>query len=80
MVEYVIKSTGKEEGGIEEWSIVELQGEIEIRNESRDEASFDGKYFGDLHFDQRGNPVLILGNLVYYKFLHLICYNIFKSK
>ena len=59
MVEYVIKS-GSDIGGIEEWSIVELQGELEIRKSGSD--NFDGKYFGDLHFDKSGHPVLILGS------------------
>ena len=59
MVEYVIKS-GSNSGGIEEWSIVELQGELEIRKSGSD--NFDGKYFGDLHFDKSGHPVLILGS------------------
>ena len=54
MVQYVIKS----KGDIDEWSIVELQGELEIRSGGQ---NFDGKYFGDLHY-KNGKPVLILGN------------------
>lgn len=61
MVQYVIKS----KGNIEEWSIVELQGELEIRNGGQ---NFDGKYFGDLHYKNR-KPVLILG-------INRICKNI----
>ena len=53
MVQYVIKS----KGNIDEWSIVELQGELEIRDGGQ---NFDGKYFGDLHY-KNGKPVLILG-------------------
>ena len=53
MVQYVIKS----KGSIDEWSIVELQGELEIRKGGQ---NFDEKYFGDLHY-KNGKPVLILG-------------------
>ena len=58
MVEYIVKSAGTK-GGLEIWTIVELQGEIEVR--SRNQTNFDGKYFGDLHYDGNGKPVLILG-------------------
>ena len=55
MVQYVIKSSG----AIEEWMIVELQGELENRDPRAE--TFNGKYFGDLHFDAAKKPVLILG-------------------
>ena len=44
--------------GIEEWCLVELQGELE----TRDEAPCDGMHIGDLHFDTKGTPNLIIGH------------------
>ena len=44
--------------GIEEWCLVELQGELE----TRDEAPCDGMHIGDLHFDCKGIPNLIIGH------------------
>merc|ERR1719192_2464890 len=55
MVLYEIKS---KRNGIDEWSVIELQGELEIRNGGQ---NFDTKYFGDLHY-KNGKPVLILGH------------------
>ena len=44
--------------GIEEWCLVELQGELE----TRDEAPCDGMHIGDLYFDTKGTPNLIIGH------------------
>ena len=41
-----------------EWGIVELQGQLE----TRDEVSFDNMHIGNLHFDSRGTPNLIVGH------------------
>ena len=41
-----------------EWTLVELQGQLE----TRDQVSFDNMHIGDLHFDPRGTPHLILGH------------------
>lgn len=57
MVQYVVKSKDK----IPKWTIVELQGELEVRN-GADNNSFNGRYFGDLHFDASNTPILILGH------------------
>ena len=65
MVQYVIKSKGT----IDEWSIVELQGELEIRKGGQ---NFDEKYFGDLHY-KNGKPVLILGTY-YIHIIHIYRY------
>lgn len=54
MVQIVVRA--KE--GIEEWCLVELQGELE----TRDEAPCDGMHIGDLHFDSKGIPNLIIGH------------------
>lgn len=37
---------------------MELQGELE----TRDEAACDGMHIGDLHFDSKGTPNLIIGH------------------
>ena len=43
---------------LDEWVIVELQGELK----SRFGAGFPGKDIGDLHFNKKGNPILIIGH------------------
>ncbi|EDO32532.1 predicted protein [Nematostella vectensis] len=43
---------------VEQWTIVELQGALE----TRDEVSLEGKNIGDLHFDSMGVPQLIIGH------------------
>jgi len=57
MVQYIVKSKDK----IPKWTIVELQGKLEVRNGTQ-EGTFDGRYFGDLHFDSSNTPILILGH------------------
>ena len=57
MVQYVVKSKDK----IPKWTIIELQGELEVRN-GAENNSFNGRYFGDLHFDASNTPILILGH------------------
>ena len=71
MVQYVIKS----KGNIDEWSIVELQGELEIRNGGQ---NFDEKYLGDLHY-KNGKPVLILGIITKYNGSRQINLDIFGA-
>ena len=41
-----------------EWGMIELQGQLE----TRDQVPFDGMHIGDLHFDSRGTPSLIVGH------------------
>lgn len=41
-----------------EWGLVELQGQLE----TRDQVPFDDMHIGDLHFDSRGVPSLIIGH------------------
>ena len=48
----------KGDGPLEEWVIIELQGELQTRNSK----GFDGKEIGDLHFNKRGDPILIIGH------------------
>ena len=57
MVQYIVKSKDK----VPKWTIVELQGKLEVRNGTQD-GRFDGRYFGDLHFDASNTPILILGH------------------
>lgn len=57
MVQYIVKSKDK----VPKWTIVELQGKLEVRNGTQD-GTFDGRYFGDLHFDASNTPILILGH------------------
>ncbi|KAI4471580.1 rad25/xp-b dna repair helicase [Holotrichia oblita] len=45
-----------------EWSLIELQGELK----SHSEGQFDGKFVGDLHFTKAGVPVLIVGHHLMY--------------
>ena len=43
---------------LQEWGLVELQGQLE----TRDEIAFDNMHIGDLHFDSKGTPNLIVGH------------------
>ena len=45
---------------VEEWSIIELQGDLEIESGE----SLSKKFMGDLHYNSDGTPVLILGHHV----------------
>ena len=56
MVQYVVQS----KGAIPKWTVVELQGKLEMRKTGSE--AFDGRYFGDLHFDASNTPILILGH------------------
>lgn len=44
------------------WSIVELQGDLV----SESDVSFEGKFIGDLHFEKSGTPILIIGHHLLY--------------
>ena len=45
-------------GDVAEWGMVELQGELE----TRDQIPLDGMHIGDLHFTSTGTPTLIVGH------------------
>lgn len=42
----------------DEWGLVELQEKLE----TREDLGFDGLHIGDLHFDEKGTPQLIIGH------------------
>jgi len=46
------------EEGVKEWVIVELQGDLG----SREEASLDEQFVGDLYYNREGSPILIIGH------------------
>ncbi|XP_065064902.1 chromosome transmission fidelity protein 8 homolog [Rhopilema esculentum] len=54
MVQILVQMLGE----YKEWGMVELQGALE----SQDDIGFNGLYIGDLHFDDKGIPNLIIGH------------------
>ncbi|XP_067118662.1 chromosome transmission fidelity protein 8 homolog [Centruroides vittatus] len=56
MVQIVIKS--KETGDVAEWSILELQGDLECTSEQ----DLRNQFVGDLHYTKNGVPILIIGH------------------
>ncbi|XP_076685457.1 chromosome transmission fidelity protein 8 homolog [Andrena cerasifolii] len=46
----------KRDGELEEWAIIELQGDLKF-----DSADTTNKYVADLHFFKSGTPILIIG-------------------
>lgn len=46
------------ETGVPEWVIVEVQGDLETRNDN----SMEGEFIGDLMYTKFGQPILIIGH------------------
>ncbi|XP_076247259.1 chromosome transmission fidelity protein 8 homolog [Calliopsis andreniformis] len=46
----------KRENGLEEWAIIELQGDLKFES-----TDIMNKYIGDLHFTKSGTPIFIIG-------------------
>ncbi|BFZ12831.1 hypothetical protein BsWGS_15870 [Bradybaena similaris] len=57
MVQIVIKIPG-DGASCSEWSIIELQGDLETRHP----VPLSAKFIGDLHFTDKDTPVLIIGH------------------
>lgn len=43
---------------IAEWAIIELQGDLQTREDS----PWSGQFVGDLHYTKSGQPILIIGH------------------
>lgn len=54
----ILIKTPNRETGVEEWGIIELQGDLE----TRDGESLAGQFIGDLHYDKFGVPMMIIGH------------------
>ncbi|XP_066937416.1 chromosome transmission fidelity protein 8 homolog [Macrobrachium rosenbergii] len=58
-----IKLSAEEDGDLNEWVLLELQGDLE----SRTQEDMKNKFIGDLHFTKQGGiPVLIIGHHILY--------------
>ncbi|XP_002733090.1 chromosome transmission fidelity protein 8 homolog [Saccoglossus kowalevskii] len=60
MVQLVIRSPAG--GNSTEWMLIELQGELVSRLQSH----LAGNFIGDLHFNHKGTPILIIGHHILY--------------
>lgn len=63
MVQLFMQIESNEAGGCPEWSMVELQGDLETKSKA---ISLSGKFIGDMHFTPKGVPVLVIGHHILY--------------
>ncbi|XP_033626558.1 chromosome transmission fidelity protein 8 homolog [Asterias rubens] len=61
MVQLVVK-VAESEGSIPEWMLLEMQGHLE----SPGEEQLAGNFIGDLHFNKKGIPIIIIGHHILY--------------
>ncbi|XP_065360245.1 chromosome transmission fidelity protein 8 homolog [Calliphora vicina] len=45
-------------GGLKEWAILELQGDLEVRSNE----DMNDQFVGDLYYNKYGQPILIIGH------------------
>ncbi|KAH8862420.1 Chromosome transmission fidelity protein 8 like [Schistosoma japonicum] len=50
----------KPNGKVDEWLMIELQGDIL----SKTNSPLEGKLLGDLHFSKKGDPIFLIGHHV----------------
>ncbi|RNA44418.1 chromosome transmission fidelity 8 -like protein [Brachionus plicatilis] len=60
MVQIFIKTS--QDTGVTEWSLIEIQGDLECENGK----DINGKFMADLYFNTDGTPILILGHHIMY--------------
>lgn len=59
-MQIVVKANLPERGS--EWVMLEMQGKLE----SPEEEQLSGQFIGDLHFNKKGIPILIIGHHILY--------------
>ncbi|XP_022096105.1 chromosome transmission fidelity protein 8 homolog [Acanthaster planci] len=61
MVQLVVKAASPE-SGIPEWMLIEMQGQLECSGNEQ----LAGNFIGDLHFNKKGLPIMIIGHHILY--------------
>ncbi|XP_071823611.1 chromosome transmission fidelity protein 8 homolog [Apostichopus japonicus] len=59
-MQIVVKTNLPEHGA--EWVMLEMQGQLE----SPEDEELSGQFIGDLHFNKKGIPILIIGHHILY--------------
>ncbi|XP_038078884.1 chromosome transmission fidelity protein 8 homolog [Patiria miniata] len=57
MVQLVVKSASPD-SSIPEWMLIEMQGQLECPGDEQ----LAGNFIGDLHFNKKGVPIMIIGH------------------
>ncbi len=58
-MQLVLRNPDENGGDGDKWVIVEMQGDLESRV---GDPNLEGKFIGDLHYNELGAPVLIIGH------------------